>query len=312
MATPTPIQIAYVQANLANMVIFTNVINLYGQELIVNSFALLVESDNKDLGLDIVLNLICGGFWAIGSECGPIGAISANFLAGCVNRWKQPDCTPQSLLTSFQSMYSRFNKSCIELTNQLAIYSSDPEKYWNEQFTYQEKTVTLGDLSTIVFPAIGNEDFQIFQTTALFALDQNIWQTNLQHFCAVTTFTMTQHKSMKEVNKKGGPDGVLNDFYSGKYGKSDYLYLVYNPGHKMQTEGYDYYTLHLGHSIKPDHFGSLSDAAYNYIFRNTTPTNITNPCGLWAREYLFGPIDISYPFTAHHNNLGIPAENNSA
>ena len=79
--------------------------------------------------------------------------------------------------------------------------------------------MTLGDLSTIVFPAIGNEDFQIFQTTALFALDQNIWQTNLQHFCAVTTFTMTQHKSMKEVNKKGGPDGVLNDFYSGKYGK---------------------------------------------------------------------------------------------
>ena len=77
----------------------------------------------------------------------------------------------------------------------------------------------------------------------------------------------------------------------------------------MEKDGYDIHTYHFGHEIKPDKFGYLSDAAYNYIFKNTTPTNITNPNGLWLREYLFGPISLVYPYYAQPNNLGIPYAN---
>jgi len=306
MATPTPDQIVRVKGNLSNMIVFTNIINQYGQEQIINCFALLEESDGSDVGLNIMLNVLCGCFWAIGSYYSAIGAISANFLAGCVNHWKSSDCTPQSLLASFTSMYSRFNQTCIELTNQLAIYNNDPASYWTTTFTYNDQTVTLGDLSTIDFPEQGNYEFQTFQDAALFNLDQGIWQVNLQRFCVVTTFPFG-HESMKRINKAGGPDGYVNEFYNSNHGNAQYIYLVYNPGHAMQTEGYDTHTYFFGHEKHPDKPGYLSDAAYTYIFQNTTPTNITNPTGLWKREYLFGPLNLEYPFyPKSNNNLGIP------
>jgi hypothetical protein len=309
MTAPTPEQITRVKGNLSNMVTFTNIINQYGSEQIINCFALLEESDGSDVGLDLTLNLLCGSFWAIGGECGPVGAISANFLAGCVNRWNSPDCTPQSLLGSFASMYARFGQTCVEVTNQLGVYNNDPASYWNTPFTYQGQTVTLGDLSTIDFPPQGNTDFQTFQDTALVNLDQGTWQATLQKFCIVTTFTMVSHESMKRVNKNGGPDAITNNFYSNKHGNAQYIYLQYNPGEGMTTEGYDSHQFLFGHAMRPDKPGYLSDAAYNYIFKNTSPTNITNPNGLWSREYVFGPVNLVYPYFAQPNNLGIPYAN---
>jgi hypothetical protein len=305
----TPDQIARVKANLSNMVVFTNIINQYGSEKIINCFALLAETDGSDVGLNSMLNLLCGCFWAIGSYYGAVGAISANFLAGCVNHWKSSDCTPQSLLGSFASIYSRFNQTCIEVTNELGVYNNDPVTYWNKTFTYNDQTVTLGDLATIDFPTQGTEEFQTFEDAALFNLDQGVWQINLQKFCVVTTFTMVGHESMKRVNKDGGPDAILNDFYSNNHGNSQYMYLQYNPGQGMTKEGYDSHQFFFGHEKRPDKPGYLSDAAYNYIFKNTTPTNITNPNGLWLREYLFGPINLVYPYFAQPNNLGIPYAN---
>ena len=304
---PTPDDIARVKANLSNMVVFTNIINQYGSEKIINCFALLAETDGSDVGLNIMLNLLCGCFWAIGGYYEPIGAISANFLSGCVNNWKSSENTPQSLLGSFASIYSRFIQTCIEVTNELGVYNSDPVTYWDKTFTYNDQTVTLGDLATIDFPMQGNIEFQTFEDAALFNLDQGVWQVNLQKFCVVTTYVFG-HESMKRINKHGGPDGYMNDYYSNQHGNSGYIYLVYNPGHAMQTEGYDTHTYFFGHEKRPDKPGYLSDAAYNYIFQNTTPTNITNKDGLWKREYLFGPLNLDYPFYPKSNNLGIPCE----
>ena len=95
---PTPDDILRVKANLSNMIVFTNIINQYGQEQIINCFALLEEKDGTDIGLNITLNILCGAFWALSDLGGPVAVISANFLSGCVNYWNSPDCTPQSLL----------------------------------------------------------------------------------------------------------------------------------------------------------------------------------------------------------------------
>ncbi len=309
---PSPDQITCVKQNLANMIDLVNLVNQYGQAKIITSFSLLAEKDSNDIGLQLGLNLLCGAFWAIGGEYGPVGSIAANFLAGCVAHFSNPEFTPSSLLVGFGSMYARFNQTCLETTKQLGVYYDDPDTYWNTTFEYNGQTITLGDLATIQFPPRATDEFQTFQDTCLFSLDQGVWQINLQRYCVVTTFMNTTHESMKRVNKQGGTSGVLKEFYSSKTGKGGYLYLVYNPGHKMQTEGYDYYTLRLGHKITPNNDGLLSDDAYNHIFKDTAPDTVTNPNGLWTREYVFGPINISYPFTAHINNLGIPAVNGSS
>ena len=49
-----------------------------------NAYALLSQSDNQDLGLQVGINLMGGLFWALGSLMGPIGSIPANFLSGVV------------------------------------------------------------------------------------------------------------------------------------------------------------------------------------------------------------------------------------
>ena len=69
-----------VKINIKNMIDFNNYLQTQGNTKILNAFCLLSLSDDKDLGLQIGLNLLCGSFWALGGPFGAVGAISANFL----------------------------------------------------------------------------------------------------------------------------------------------------------------------------------------------------------------------------------------
>ena len=99
-------QILKVKQNIRNMIDFNNYLQTQGNTKILNAYALLSISDNKDLGMQVGLNLLCGSFWALGGPYGAVGAIAANFLSGMVGSYavsKPPslqDSKPQSLQDS--------------------------------------------------------------------------------------------------------------------------------------------------------------------------------------------------------------------
>ena len=80
MSTPTEEQIRRVKTNLTNMIAFNQQLQTEGNVKILNAFALLSIPDNKDLGMQIGLNLLCGSISAISGLEGPVGAIGGHFL----------------------------------------------------------------------------------------------------------------------------------------------------------------------------------------------------------------------------------------
>ena len=79
-STPTEEQIVKVKTNLTNMIAWNQQLQVQGNTKILNAYALLSLSDNKDLGLQVGINLLCGGINAVGSLLGPIGAGIGQFL----------------------------------------------------------------------------------------------------------------------------------------------------------------------------------------------------------------------------------------
>lgn len=55
-------QIFKVKTNIRNMINFNNYLNTQGNTKILNAYMLLSLSDNRDLGLQIGLNLLCGAY----------------------------------------------------------------------------------------------------------------------------------------------------------------------------------------------------------------------------------------------------------
>src|SRR6201995_4677304 len=129
MSTPTQDQILKVQTNLTNMQAFNDYIHSYGKDKILNAYFLLSEPDQSDPGLAVVLNVMEGAFWAIGSEGGPIGNFVASFLSGMLSYWATD--TPPDLNGAFADYISRFSKTCLEVDAQLAVYHQDVAGNWD-------------------------------------------------------------------------------------------------------------------------------------------------------------------------------------
>lgn len=66
MADPTDTQIQNATNNLKNMIQFNTDFYSYGNGKIINAYALLSQTDDKDLGLQIGLNLLTSAMEAIG------------------------------------------------------------------------------------------------------------------------------------------------------------------------------------------------------------------------------------------------------
>ena len=95
MATPpTLTDIANAQANLNNMIEFNTQFYSYGNSKILNAYALLQQTDNQDLGLQIGLNLLTSAMAALGGCAGFGGALAGNFVAAMVAQYSTstPPC----------------------------------------------------------------------------------------------------------------------------------------------------------------------------------------------------------------------------
>ena len=131
-------QILKVKQNIRNMIDFNNYLQTQGNTKILNAYALLSLSDNKDLGLQVGLNLLCGSFWALGGPYGAVGAIAANFLSGMVGSYAVSK--PPSLQAQISSLLSRFQATSEQANADLELIYGDPEQYWNTSYSGQVNT----------------------------------------------------------------------------------------------------------------------------------------------------------------------------
>ena len=282
---PTNEEIRKVKTNLSNMQQFNDKMYVYGNPKIANCFVLLEQSDNKDKGLGVVKDLLTGGFEAIASSLGPIGAMGATILCNIVDGWG--DFPPPDMSNTYSSLTSRFEKASKDVDQQLAVYYQDPEKYWNTVFTHNGQSFTLGDLSTIDFPAETDPNFEILLNPAIFGVDQSVWKVNLCSYC---------------YNVRWSPDVHL----SSHYNIVDWCQMFYE---KHPSYWCDYYwhqdsgdcgdssynnvTEHnISFGAGRYHDGAISNNACAYLFIDSTDGTTINASGLYTRKYVFNSLGL--------------------
>ena len=277
-------EINKVKKNLENMQVFNDRLYAYGNPKILNAFALLDQSDDHDRGLEDVLNLLDGAFWAIGGELGPIGAIGANVFCGLVAGWSTD--APPDMSNTFSSLISRFETASLDVDRQLAVYHDDPASYWDTTFTAHNETCTLSSLATIDFPTEADPGFYTLLDPAVFALDQVIWSILLKAYC---------------YNVRWEPDAqITSDITSWLqmfYGKNFSYWCSYY-WHQDSGDCGDYsywnvteHNVSFGAGTYKD--GHISDDACAYLFIDSTEGTVINANGLYERSYVFNDMGLN-------------------
>jgi len=270
-----------------------------------NAYALLSQSDNQDLGLQIGINLMGGLFWALGSLMGPLGSIPANFLSGVVSNYATSQ--PPSLNTVFSSILTRLQTTINQVNDDLAIYYQDPIKYWDQTCGGSFKTPfgsynasgKLGDLEKIDFPDQTNPEYYDILKGCIKALDQTMWQILLQKF------VITHYEESRPVmwNFPCDPNQEDNQFLPHQ--KSYYHTWKYEEDkdcHGNLIQYYDREEFNIGTGASTWSDGALNDSACNYLFHNYS-SDIANPDGLFERSFVFGSLGIPTA-TQYINNGG--------
>ena len=270
-----------------------------------NAYALLSQSDNQDLGLQIGINLMGGLFWALGSLMGPLGSIPANFLSGVVSNYATSQ--PPSLNTVFSSILTRLQTTINQVNEDLAIYYQDPLKYWDQ--TYGGSFTTpfgsynangkLGDLEKIDFPDQTNPEYYDILKGCIKALDQTMWQILLQKF------VNTHYEESRPVmwNLPCDPNQEDNNFLPHQ--KSYYHTWEYHEDkdcHGNLVKYYDREEYNIGTGASTWSDGALNDSACNYLFKNYS-SDTANPDGLFERKFVFTSLGIPKA-TQYINNGG--------
>jgi len=153
---PTQDQINKVKLNLRNLMDLNSDILVNGNLKIENAFALLSIQDNKDLGVQIGINILDGSFWAASDG---VTQIAANFCCGVVSRYSTN--TPPSLLSATSRLIERFQNTSNQFQLDLQTFYDDPTTYWDTVYEGQVNTAfgtytvsgKLSDLSTVDVPA---------------------------------------------------------------------------------------------------------------------------------------------------------------
>ena len=95
MATPSQKDIDTVKRNLNNMISFNKDLLNNANMKLENAYALLSQTDNKDLGLQIGLDLVSWCLSKLADLLEPEGPIAASFLSGLVSGYSSN--TPPAL-----------------------------------------------------------------------------------------------------------------------------------------------------------------------------------------------------------------------
>lgn len=294
--TPTQAQIDKVRANLNNLIQLNSDVLYGGNMRIDNAFLKLSLQDSKDLGLQIGLNLLCGGFWAAAAvDSGGLAALAANFCSGVVSHYANE--TPPSLMGQTAQLITRFQNTSMQLQYDLQTFYADPVTYWNKQYsgTFSDAFGTynvsgsLSDLANCDVPAKTDAQYTQVELLCLKGVDQQTWNVLLPNF-VITTWYPEQQFYSKYYSEQYVKDWCKNYCANNPSYWVDYKWY-YDKGFWGGDQSAYYATEHnigTGHAAFSD--GHLSDDACNYLFSDLTDGN-PNPKaingGLFHRSFVF-------------------------
>lgn len=293
--SPTPTDIANAQANLNNMIEFNTQFYSYGNSKILNAYALLQQTDNQDLGLQIGLNLLTSAMAALGGCAGFGGALAGNFVAAMVAQYSTS--TPPCLAGEFADLISRFEQTSLQCGTDLQELYVNTSGSWNNTYSGQlitpfGTTTISGSVSDLaipnLFPSQDDPLFNDLLETATYALDQSIWSVLLPRFC------ITQYQPATEYPTSQFTEQDMENNAASFYGVHPAYYntWVYEPANKSKNDAYWETQSNLGSGCSLTSDGSLNNQACDYLFIDSYNGIVINEDGLFDREFVFTSLNI--------------------
>lgn len=295
------VDIDKVKENLNRMISFNQDLLSNVNYKIENAFALLSQTDDKDLGVELGIDLLSECFYELGGAiAGPVGAVSASFLTALVSDYTSSK--PPSLNEVFSSLLIRIQKTILQTNQDLSVYYQDPVAYWDitlsGSYTTPFGTFTasgkLGDLATITFPTKDDPEYYNILNACLKGMDQGIWANLLTRF--VITYFEEDKPSLWYL--PFDPNSFDNGFIPAH--KSFYNTWGYQEDTDCYGNVSKYYVqdqYNIGNGASAFSSGRLNDAACDYLFVNYA-SDIENPDGLFQRDFVFTKLKI--PTAIHH------------
>ncbi len=306
---PTPTDISNAQTNLNNMIAFNTQFYSYGNSKILNAYALLSQTDNQDLGLQIGLNLLTSAMAALGGCAGFAGALAGNFAASMVAQYATK--TPPCLAGEFADLISRFEQTSLQCGSDLQELYVNTSGSWNNIYSGQLITpfgtttisASVSDLAVPnLFPSQDDPMFNQLLTSATYALDQSIWSVLLPRFVITqyqpsTEYPTSQYTEQDMENNATGFYSVNPAYYNTWY---------YEAAKKSKNDAYWLTQSNLGIGCSLTSDGSLSNSACDYLFIDAYDGVIINSLGLFNREFVFTSLNIPVKIKTFDNTTPPP------
>ena len=311
---PTTEQIQQVQSNLQNLIALNAQLLEGGNINIDNAFLLLSMVDNTDLGVQVGINLLDGGFWASAAIIeGPLAAAAANFCCGVISNYTTN--TPSSLNETTSNLLERFLNTSNQFQYDLQNFYDNTEEYWDVVYSGNVNTAfgvypvsgSLSDLSNVVVPSPDDTEFTLLLNEAEFGLDQIIWAQLLQDF-VITQFNPPSDYPVSEYSLQTMESNASSFYLSHPAYWNYWLYVEQTNKKGEDTSYYEQWQNNIGSGdISLTSANSISDAACNYLFTdlyngvpNPNSTNING--GLYNREFVFNNMSGIKKQTHTYNN----------
>ena len=307
MSIPTEEQILHVKNNIRNIINFNNYLYNQGNVKILNAFLLLSLADDKDLGLQIGINLMKGAFIGIGGEFSIAGCITANFVCGIVDQYTEN--TPPSLNVQLSSLLLRFQATSEQLNVDLEKYFGDPVSYWNTTFSGTATNpfgsypynMTFNQLDTIDFPADTDSTFMDYVYKAQYALDQQTWYILLPNF-VITKFEPENDYPCKTYSEEKMESNAIFFYGVHKSYWNNWTYIHATNRKGEDISYYQYYENNIGTGAGAFSDGHLNDSACDYMFIDSYDNVIINSNGLFNRNFVFNNMPNIKHVIHYYNN----------
>lgn len=285
-------QVEKVRINLSNLIDMNNALLEGSLFRIQNAYELLSLEDNKDLGMQVGINLMNGAFWSCSDL---MGSVAANFCCGVLSKYTSTQ--PPVLQISVNKLLTRFQNTSYQFNSDLEKFHSNPSLYWDNEYSGTvnnpwgdfDVTGNLSDLATITIPGKDDVGFQIIVDKLLYGLDQVIWYNLLSNFI-ITQFIPSSTYKTSDGYDDYKMEQNANSFY--KAHPAYYNSWVFKNDHGSTY--YEEWQNNLGTGVRGNHDNSISEAAANYLFNdlyngyvNPNATQNTFTKGLYPREFVF-------------------------
>ncbi len=248
-----------------------------------------------DVFIDIATILIASAAAATGPAgfAGAVPAIAG--LSSFLHDWGIGKDKPDNLDDVFTDFEFGHNVMQFSMEQKLSHLVDPANNYanlqneWNEDFVFNGKTYTIGDLASSYFPDLGDY-YNTLQTAAFTTFKTLLWNLVIMKCC---TYKLADRWDVYMYVNHGTNPGNIQDYarqVSYPINKGLYIRGIVN---WIEPNDYRYITLvkwSLGIGGEP-----FPDEACNILFQDDTPGHIINPDGLFARDYVFKQFAVSKP-----------------